>query len=58
MSHYPEVELPEEIERDTLDIDVTDSVALRRIIDEVRNEGTLSTEQSTNYNRTYHRHNR
>ena len=37
-------------------LDVTRSVALARLIEEVRNE--LSHEQSTAYNRTYHRHNR
>ena len=58
MSDYPEVELAEQIGRNAPKFDVTDSVALKRIIDEVRNEDAPSGEQSTTYNRTYHRHNR
>ena len=34
------------------------SVALRRIVEEVRNEGENEFLESTAYNRTYHRHNR
>lgn len=34
------------------------SVALRRIVEEVRNEGESEFLESTAYNRTYHRHNR
>jgi hypothetical protein len=41
-----------------LDLDVVDSVAIRRLIEEVRNTGGPATAEATVYNRTYHRHNR
>jgi hypothetical protein len=41
-----------------LDLDAVDSVALRRLIEEVRNSGGPGTADGTAYNRTYHRHNR
>jgi hypothetical protein len=41
-----------------LDLDTVDSVALRRLIEEVRNTGGPGTPDATVYNRTYHRHNR
>lgn len=50
------VDLPCEIESATLDIQVEKSVALRRLIEEVRNEPASIA--ATAYNRTYHRHNR
>ena len=34
------------------------STALARLIDEVRNDGKDEPVSATNYNRTYHRHNR
>jgi hypothetical protein len=40
-----------------LDIDVTDSVALRRLVEEIRADPTQVI-GATAYNRTYHRHNR
>ena len=40
----------------SLDLVLTDSVALRRLIEEVRNDAPLTL--ITAYNRTYHRHNR
>lgn len=40
----------------SLDLVLADSVALRRLIEEVRNDAPLTL--STAYNRTYHRHNR
>jgi hypothetical protein len=43
---------------DDLDLDAVDSVALRRLIEEVRNTGDPLTTDGTAYNRTYHRHNR
>ena len=46
------------IERKVVDLNAGDSVALKRLIAEVRNEGTPATGQSTAYNRTYNRHNR
>lgn len=39
-----------------LDLVLADSVALRRLIEEVRNEAPVTL--TTAYNRTYHRHNR
>lgn len=38
-----------------IDIDRLDSVALRRLVEEVRSDEPLNV---TAYNRTYHRHNR
>ena len=35
-----------------------DSVALARLIEEVRNDGDSGIQPPTAYNRTYHRHNR
>lgn len=43
---------------DDLDIEAIDSVALRRLIEEVRNNGGPASTDTTAYNRTYHRHNR
>jgi hypothetical protein len=43
---------------DDLDLEAVDSVALRRLIEEVRNTGGSLTADGTAYNRTYHRHNR
>jgi hypothetical protein len=43
---------------DDLDLKVVDSVAIRRLIEEVRNTGGTATVEATVYNRTYHRHNR
>ncbi|WP_338061524.1 YhhA family cyclophane-containing RiPP [Sphingopyxis lindanitolerans] len=40
----------------TLDLNLASSVALRRLVDEVRNE--VPPMAATAYNRTYHRHNR
>lgn len=40
-----------------IDVEVVDSVALRRLIDEVRTD-PAQTIGTTAYNRTYHRHNR
>lgn len=39
-----------------LDLMLADSVALRRLVEEVRNEAPVTL--TTAYNRTYHRHNR
>jgi hypothetical protein len=41
-----------------LTVEKIDSVALARLIEEVRNEGAGSLGSPTTYNRTYHRHNR
>ena len=41
-----------------LKLESISSVALRRIIEEVRNNGKDQPIGSTVYNRTYHRHNR
>ena len=49
---------PEEIDGKTLDVDLSDSVALKRLINEVRNEAGPAPGHSSAYNRTYHRHNR
>lgn len=55
----PQVSVPAKmIERKVVDLNAGDSVALKRLIAEVRNEGTPATGQSTAYNRTYNRHNR
>jgi hypothetical protein len=43
---------------DDLDLDAVDSVALRRLIEEVRNTGGPGSVDGAVYNRTYHRHNR
>jgi hypothetical protein len=43
---------------DDLDLDAVDSVAIRRLIEEVRNTGGPAPGEQTTYNRTYHRHNR
>lgn len=40
-----------------LELDLIDSVALQRLIDEVRSDPTHIV-GATAYNRTYHRHNR
>ena len=44
----------------TLDLEVESlsSTALARLVDEVRNTTDTVQASSTNYNRTYHRHNR
>lgn len=39
-------------------VEKVDSVALARLIEEVRNEGAGQLGSPTAYNRTYHRHNR
>jgi len=41
-----------------LTVEKIDSVALARVIEEVRNEGAGPLGSPTIYNRTYHRHNR
>jgi hypothetical protein len=41
-----------------LTVESVDSVALARLIEEVRNEGAGPLGSPTAYNRTYHRHNR
>ena len=41
-----------------LTVELVDSVALARLIEEVRNEGAGPLGSPTAYNRTYHRHNR
>ena len=46
------------IDLERLDVDALDSVALKRIIEEVRTMVTPPQGQATAYNRTYHRHNR
>ncbi|MCY4428510.1 MAG: hypothetical protein OXC05_15975 [Halieaceae bacterium] len=46
-----------EFEENTLELDLTDNVVLKRLIEEVREEDT-PVERTTAYNRTYHRHNR
>jgi hypothetical protein len=45
-------------DRPALTVKTTESVALARLIEEVRNEGAGPLGSSTAYNRTYHRHNR
>ena len=44
----------------TLDLEVESlsSVALARLVEEVRNPSDSNQVSTTNYNRTYHRHNR
>lgn len=44
----------------TLDLEVESlgSVALARLVEEVRNPSDTPQVSATNYNRTYHRHNR
>jgi len=41
-----------------LTVETVDSIALARLIEEVRNEGGGSPGSTTAYNRSYHRHNR
>jgi hypothetical protein len=41
-----------------LDLSLVDSVALRRLIEEVRRQKADDPVDTTLYNRTYHRHNR
>lgn len=43
-------------EADRCPLDAPESIALRRLIEEVRSEGGIIS--PTAYNRTYHRHNR
>jgi hypothetical protein len=45
-------------DRPALTIEIIESVALARLIEEVRNEGAGPLGSPTAYNRTYHRHNR
>ena len=47
-------------EPESLDIKLENvsSTALARLIDEVRNDGDGEPVSATDYNRTYHRHNR
>ena len=47
-----------EVRRQAIDLDLSDSVALKRLIDEVRQQGHAGPLDVTLYNRTYHRHNR
>ena len=49
---------PHEIENLDVKLENISSVALRRIIEEVRNNRKDQPVASTIYNRTYHRHNR
>lgn len=41
-----------------LDLSMVESVALRRLIEEVREVARPDSPEATLYNRTYHRHNR
>lgn len=53
-------ELQKNTEDEALEIGLEDisSIALARLIEEVRNDDTQETVSTTAYNRTYHRHNR
>ena len=48
----------EKVKENSLDFDTTQNVALKRLIDEIRNKPSSEVEISTAYNRTYNRHNR
>ena len=41
-----------------LEIETLGSVALARLVEEVRNPSDTAQVSASNYNRTYHRHNR
>ena len=41
-----------------LEVESLDSAALARLVEEVRNPSDTAQASATNYNRTYHRHNR
>ena len=58
MPDSPKVDPVKEPEGNPPDFDAAGSVALQRLIEEVRNENVPYPGQSTPYNRTYHRHNR
>jgi hypothetical protein len=45
-------------DRPALTVETIESVALARLIEEVRNDGAGQLGSPTAYNRTYHRHNR
>ncbi|MFZ5663852.1 MAG: YhhA family cyclophane-containing RiPP [Pseudomonadota bacterium] len=47
-----------EVRRQAINLDLSDSVALKRLIDEVRQQDHAEPLDVTLYNRTYHRHNR
>lgn len=49
---------PDDEPADAIDLPPVDSVALQRLITEVRQRDTEGTFDTTLYNRTYHRHNR
>ena len=48
----------EKVKENSIDFDTTQNVALKRLIDEIRNKPSSEVEISTAYNRTYNRHNR
>ena len=48
----------EKVKENSLDFDTTQNVALKRLIDEIRDKPSSEVEISTAYNRTYNRHNR
>ncbi len=49
---------PHDTAAPALDLPLTDSVALQRLIAEVRQRDADGIADTTLYNRTYHRHNR
>lgn len=60
-AHPQEATLPEQpggLGNSELEVHGLASVALSRLIEEVRNEGNDDLPSPTAYNRTYHRHNR
>jgi hypothetical protein len=52
------VPAPQPAGSNDLDLPLVDSVALRRLIEEVRQREAGDPAGATLYNRTYHRHNR
>jgi len=52
------IEINPEIRRQAIDLELNDSVALKRLIAEVQQKDHIGLLDVTLYNRTYHRHNR
>lgn len=58
MKDPPDTWKRQSVEHSELEPEYVDSVALTRLIEEVRNRGDGEIDSPTAYNRTYHRHNR
>lgn len=58
MSDLDPKPFPQQPAPKTVGLKPIDSVALARLVEEVRNTGGAGVADATAYNRTYHRHNR